>query len=185
MDGAIREFQTALRLYPAYPQAHIGLGNALLAKNDEEGASREFQAALQIEPYNARDHNFVARELASHPHPKVRDPVRAIGLAKTAVELLPEHAGYWTDLGVAYYRAGDWKGAVAALEKSRELQNGDNSFNWFFLAMSHEKLGDKEIARRWYDRAAQWMDKNHAANAKLRRFRAEAAQVLGVDGKKD
>ena len=185
VNGAIREFQAALRLYPVYPQAHVGLGNALLAMNDEDRAIREFQAALEMEPYNASDHNAVARALATHPHPKIRDPGRAIGLAKKAVELVPEHSVYWSTLGVAYYRAGDWKEAVAALEKSGELQNGSNCFNWFFLAMSHEKLGDKERARRWYDRATQWLDKNQATNEELRRFRAEAAQVLGVDRKRD
>ena len=98
---------------------------------------------------------------------------------------LPEEAVYWTTLGAAYYRAGDWKEAVAALEKSSELPNGDNGFNWFFLAMSHEKLGDKEKARQWYDRAIQWKDKNQAAKEKLLRLREEAARVLGMDRKRD
>ena len=96
----------------------------------------------------------------------------------------PTEAAYWTTLGAAYYRAGDWKEAVAALEKSSELPDGGNSFNWFFLAMSHEKLGDKEKARRWYDRATQWKDKNQAAKEKLLRLREEAARALGVDRRK-
>jgi serine/threonine protein kinase/tetratricopeptide (TPR) repeat protein len=183
VDGAIREIQAAFRIDPDFPQARLDLGNALLAKNDVDGAIHEFQAALKIGPTHATDHNAVARELASHPNLKVRDPGRAIKLAQKAVELVPEHAGYWNTLGVAYYRAGDWKEAVAALEKSSELQNGGDSFNGFFLAMSHEKLGDKEKARQWYDRAIQRIDKNQAANEKLRRCREEAAQALGVDRK--
>jgi len=65
-----------------------------------------------------------------------------------------------------------------------ELRRGGDSTDWFFLAMAHEKLGDKEKARQWYDRATRWMDKNQATDEELRRFRAEATQVLGVDKKK-
>ena len=192
-EGAIREFQVAIKVFPHYafpgqlnfPQAHFGLGNALLSKNDEEGAIREYQASLRIDPNNAYDHNWVAWELATHPDLKICDPDQAINLAKRAVELKPTEAAYWTTLGAAYYRAGDWKEAVAALEKSSELPNGGDSFNWFFLAMSHEKLGDKETARRWYDRATQWKDTNQATKEKLLRIRAEAAQALGVDRSRD
>jgi hypothetical protein len=66
-----------------------------------------------------------------------------------------------------------------------ELRKGGDSFDWFFLAMAHEKLGDKEKARQWYDRATRWMDKNQFTNEELASFRAEAAQVLGVDKKKN
>lgn len=65
-----------------------------------------------------------------------------------------------------------------------ELRQGGNSFDWLFLAMC-PKLGDKEKARHWYDRAARCLDGNQRTNEELRRFRAEAAEVLGLDGKKD
>ncbi len=65
-----------------------------------------------------------------------------------------------------------------------ELREGGDSFDWFFLAMAHEKLGDKEQARKWRDRAIQWMEKNNARNRELSAFRAEAAQLLGVEGTK-
>ena len=111
--------------------------------------------------------------------------VGALNLAKKAVELAPKEGTFQNTLGVAHYRAGDWKAAITALEKSMELRKGGDSFDWFFLAMSHEQLGDKEKARQWYDRATQWMDKNQGADEELRRFRTEAAQVLGLDKNKD
>jgi hypothetical protein len=40
------------------------------------------------------------------------------------------------------------------------------------------RLGEKDKAREWYDRAVQWMDKNQPKNDELRRFRAEAAELL-------
>ena len=55
----------------------------------------------------------------------------------------------------------------------------------FFLAMTHWQLGSKEEARKWYDQAVQWMEKNAPENGELRHFRAEAAKLLGVEKKQD
>ena len=52
------------------------------------------------------------------------------------------------------------------------------------MGIAHWKLGEKEKARQWYDRAAEWMDKNQAKLEVLRRFRAEAAELLGLNEKK-
>jgi hypothetical protein len=65
-----------------------------------------------------------------------------------------------------------------------ELRKGGDSHDWFFLAMTHWQLGAKDKARAWYDRAVQWMDKNQPDNEELRRFRAEAAELLGLNEKK-
>ena len=152
---------------------------------DANGAIREYQALLRINPDDAKVHNNVAWVLASAPVPEVRDPARAVSLAKKAVELAPTEGTFRNTLGVAHYRAGDWNAALPALEKSMELRKGGDSFDWFLLAMAYEKLGDTEKARQWYQRATVWMEKNQAANEELRRFRAEAAQVLEVDKKRD
>ena len=37
------------------------------------------------------------------------------------------------------------------------MQAGGSSFDWFFLAMAHWRLGDKDEARMWFDRAVEWM----------------------------
>jgi tetratricopeptide (TPR) repeat protein len=76
---------------------------------------------------------------------------------------------------------GDWKGAIADLEKSMELRKGGDSSDWFFLAMARWQLGDKDGARESYDQAVKWMETNAPENKELIRFRAEAAELLGVD----
>jgi uncharacterized protein HemY len=86
----------------------------------------------------------------------------------------------WNTLGVAQYRAKDWKAAIAALDKSMKLGPGGDCSASFFLAMSHWQLGEKAEARKWFDKAVKWMDKNLPQNEELRRFRAEAAALLGV-----
>jgi hypothetical protein len=46
--------------------------------------------------------------------------------------------------------------------------------------MAHWQLGEKDQARRWYDKAVQWMDQNKPKDEELRRFRAEAEELLGL-----
>jgi eukaryotic-like serine/threonine-protein kinase len=134
----------------------------------------------------AEELNNQAWPLATNPEATLRDPARAVELAQKAVDLCPKQAMYWNTLGVAHYSAGHWKDAIEALTKSMELQKGKlESFDTFFLAMAHWRLGEKEKARQWYDRAVQWLEKNKQALQKphqeeLRRFRAEAAELLGI-----
>jgi hypothetical protein len=47
--------------------------------------------------------------------------------------------------------------------------------------MAHWQLGDKEKARTRFDQAVQWMEKNQPNNEELRRFRAEAAELLNIE----
>jgi tetratricopeptide (TPR) repeat protein len=128
--------------------------------------------------------NTLGRLLATSSDPTVRNATRAVELAEKAVELAPKEGNYWNTLGIAHYRAGDGKAAVAALEKSMDLREGGDSFDWFFLAMAHWQLGDKDKAREQYDRAVAWMDKSDPKNESLILFRSEAAELLGVTEKK-
>ena len=118
--------------------------------------------------------------MAVFPVEKIRNPNQTVELAKKAVELAPEDGSFWNTLGVAQYRAGHWNAAIEALEKSMELRKGGDASDWFFLAMAHWQLGHKDEARKWYDKAVEWMDKNQPKNDELRRFRAEAAELLGI-----
>ncbi len=123
--------------------------------------------------------------LANCPDVKLRDPKRAVELAMNAVELAPRSGWSWHVLGWARYRNGAWKESIAALEKSIEVRNdGGDSWHWFFLAMARWQLGEKGKAREWYDRAVEWMDKYQPKHEELRRFRAEAAELLELKVKK-
>jgi len=117
---------------------------------------------------------------ATAADPKLRDPARALRLAKTALDLAPEEGNSWNTLGVAQYRAGDWRAALAALEKSMELRSGGDAHDWLFLAMARWQLGEKGEARKWYDRGAVWTREHGAADPELARFQAEAADLLGL-----
>jgi tetratricopeptide (TPR) repeat protein len=136
--------------------------------------------AVQLTPDDAVDLNDLAWLLANSPDPRLRDPVAAVAAATRAVKLAPKDGNGWNTLGVAYYRKRDWNAAVAALEKSMAVRKGGDAFDWFFLAMAHWQLGEKDQARTWYDNAVPWSEKNQPHNEELLRFRAEAEALMGI-----
>ncbi len=184
LDEAIREYRTAIALDPKNARIHDCLGIALCAKNQLDEAIREHRTAIDLDPTFAQGYNDLSWLLATSPTPQLRDPRRAVELAMKAVELAPRDGGFWNTLGVAHYCAGNCKEAVAALGKSMQFRNGGDSNDWFFLAMAHWQLGEKEKARQWFDKAVQWMDKNMPTDKDLGRFRTEAAQVLKIEAMK-
>ena len=143
----------------------------------------DYAKAAELEPKNFTALNNLAWLLATCPEAKLRDPGRAVALAAKAAELSPKEGNFWNTLGAARYSAGDWKEAVAALEKSTALRNGGDSSDWYFLAMARWQLGDKEDARRWYDKAVRWQEKNQPGNEELTRFRGEAEDLLKIEKK--
>jgi serine/threonine protein kinase len=129
-------------------------------------------------PAQAETLNNLAWALVTVPEREVQDPAEAVKLVREAIAKAPDQVGYSNTLGVALYRAGEWADAVTALDDSCKRRKGGDSFDWFFLAMAHERLGHKEEARRWYDRAARWMETNAAKHEELLRFRDEARALL-------
>jgi tetratricopeptide (TPR) repeat protein len=105
----------------------------------------------------------------------------ALQQARAAAKGNPPHPFILRTLGVAHYRLGDWKQAIANLEKAEELAP-DRYLAWndLFLCMAHWQSGDKEQARELYERAIQWMEKNQSNNEELRGFRVEAEELLGI-----
>src|SRR5262249_19322001 len=127
-------------------------------------AARAWGKAVELGAGHPGVFNELAWLLATSPVAAERDPSRAVALARMAVGRSPQAGVYWNTLGAAHYRAGDCQAAVGALNKSVQLRSGGDAFDWFFLAMAHWKLGNKDEARKWYDRAAEWMDKNRPTN---------------------
>ncbi len=62
-----------------------------------------------------------------------------------------------------------------------ELRKGGDPTDWFFLAMAHVRLGDKDQPRKWHQKAVEWMDKKQSQDEELRQFRAESAQLLATE----
>jgi WD40 repeat protein/Flp pilus assembly protein TadD len=177
---AIADWSRTIALEPDHAEAYAARADAHYRLGHWDDAGGDYAKLVELRPDWPEYHNDAAWLLATHPHPKSRDAGRALALARRAVELEPEEGDYWNTLGVAQYRAGDWPGATVALEKAI-ARHGRIGHDEFFLAMSRWQLGEHSEARRLYDHAVSWMEKNKPHDAELRRFRAEAAELLEID----
>jgi serine/threonine protein kinase/tetratricopeptide (TPR) repeat protein len=187
LDEAIAEFQKAIQLHhkgEVEKEAFFaGLAGALALKGQSEPARSALEEALKLAPRSALVNNQFAWFLATHADAKFRNPGRAVELAEKVISLAPGNANFLNTLGVARYRLGKWKDSITALSKSVRLGGGDSN-DWFFLAMAHWQLGQKEEARKFFSQAVHWMEKNRPArDSELGRFRAEAAALLGIEDK--
>jgi tetratricopeptide (TPR) repeat protein len=181
----IRLYETLKASFPEDPEhprnlvgCYLNLAWLLCEAGRQAEAAELFRKALRLEGANARADNDLAWYLATSPHPSLRDRPRAVRLAKKITTAHPDAAVYRNTLGVAYYSNGEFPAAVAELEKSMSMDAGGTSFDWFFLAMAHSRMGDRGKARAWFDRAVEWMDKHKPHDTELRRFRAEAHAML-------
>src|SRR5262249_17353958 len=172
---AIHALNQAIKIDPNFARAHYCLGVALRSQKKLDQGIAAYRRAATLEKkiagaspdltqyqFSLADLlNDRAWQLATDGDPKSRDPDRAMELAREGGAVFPGLG--WRSvkiLGVAHYRTGDWKATIAALEESMELRKGGDSSDWFFLAMAYWKVGDKDKAREFFDRAVQWMDKN-------------------------
>ncbi len=175
------------RIWIGWGHTHVYLGNELeslgllpRAAKARYRAAEAFSQAIRVDPDDANTYENLAYLLVTCREPSFRDPARAVALASRAVQLGPAKWFCWNTLGMAHYRAGDWKGAALALEKSMELRKGGDSNDWFFQAMACWRLGEKDKARKWFDRAIRWADENQPRGEDFRRLRVEAAALLQI-----
>jgi serine/threonine-protein kinase len=166
-EGAEKDARLSERTRPAVVRQYAERVREFLKKAVDRGQG------------NLAAQNRLAWHLATMP-PAFRNPVRALELAGQATNKDPGNGPYWTTLGAARYRVGDWTGAVAAIQKAMALLSGGDSYNWFFLAMANQRLGRKQEARKWYAQGTRWMDSVAPYECTLRRLRAEAAALLQI-----
>jgi tetratricopeptide (TPR) repeat protein len=180
LDKAIADYAEAIRTDPSDACAYVQRALTWQLKRDFKQAGADYAKLVELLPENPLACNNYAWFLVACPDPRLRDPPTALQLAHKAVRLRPSNANFRNTLGVAQYRAGNSAAAIEALEKATELRSSPHGADFFFLAMAHWRLAHKDQARTCYDKAVEWTEKNLPKDEELRRFRAEAAELMGL-----
>jgi Flp pilus assembly protein TadD len=105
----------------------------------------------------------------------------AVKLARQVAERVPKVPEVREILGVAHYRAGDWKAAVTELKRALQLRKGATCTVWFFLAMARWQLDHQDPkAAEAYLKGVRLLTQEKTVDRKVRGFQAEAALLLRV-----
>jgi serine/threonine protein kinase/Flp pilus assembly protein TadD len=160
----------------------ISLGRLHYEQGEELEAVALYEKVLQLNRADGSAANNLALVLASASDLSLRDPARALALAKQAACQMPKNPAVQATLGQAYYRNGDFKAARETLEKSCELAGGTFGPAAFFLAMTEWKTNNPESAQKWFERATEHV-KRQRPTREMNLMRAEAAALLKIEEK--
>lgn len=185
LQVAIDSHQKIIEEFPQYKDlglVYLNLAILRSAADQSEQAEAAYKKGVELVGNNADVLNDFAWRFATGPEPRFRQPRWAVEVAQKALEQDPQRKKVLLNtLGVAQYRAEKWQDAIATLDQALKETNGGTSFDFFFLAMAEWQLGNKDAAQRWYAQAIEWMGKHRPENEELRRFRAEAQELLGIE----
>ena len=181
-EQAILAFRAAVQLKPTDIERHFRLAGALRRQGKREEAVAALGAAVRLKPDDVRAHGELAASLVDPPHRPRREYEDGLQHARKAVELAPQDAATHGILAIAEYRCGHWAESLAASERATALRDGETGPDGFFLAMAHWQNGDREQARRWFDKAVAWTRAKAPNVPGLRRWWSEAAELLGQPG---
>lgn len=157
------------------------LAQALAARflEDRASAKSAVERAAKLDPRGHVVHHALAYLLATTSDPGLRDPSRAVEMARKATATASQMGEYESVLGVALFRAGDLDEAVAAIERAEKLPRRMDDLDSLVLALVQARKGDWPAARHHYDRALKWTETHSPADQELFEcLRAEAEAAL-------
>jgi WD40 repeat protein/tetratricopeptide (TPR) repeat protein/tRNA A-37 threonylcarbamoyl transferase component Bud32 len=151
---AVADFGAAVRLEPAHLTNYVWRADAYLRQWKPKAAMDDYRKLLELEPEHSGGNGGLARLLALMP-PPLRDPEKALPLARKAMELEPSVAHRHT-LGVALYRLKRFDEARACFTENLKADHPEMGFDLFGLAACQHQLGEVEPARETFKRAQSW-----------------------------
>jgi tetratricopeptide (TPR) repeat protein/roadblock/LC7 domain-containing protein len=138
--------------------------SVLLLQGDDRGYRQVCRRLRQRfgQTQDGQELYLLARILALAPH-EATEPTQAVAILEGEGVVDPRAAWHRHTLAVAYYRAGRFAMAVEHAQKSMKDDPGwgGHVVNWLLLALGHQRQGQEAEARRWLDKAVQWIERAH------------------------
>ncbi len=121
-DEAMREYAEAARLDPADPRIPYLRGKALVRAGRPREGLEQLRAALRLDPHHLQTMVYLARVLAAHHNPAVRNAADAVRLAEQANQLTGGEQPFVLDtLAMAYAEAGRFDEARQCARRALDL----------------------------------------------------------------
>jgi hypothetical protein len=127
--------------------------------------------------------NSASWEVVKRPDSGADDYRRALRYAEAACRLVPQESTFINTLGVARYRAGEYREALADLNRSLKLNTprfgGPIPADLAFLAMAQHRLGQRAEARKTLEQLRGIMkNRRWSADEESKTFLNEAAALI-------
>jgi WD40 repeat protein/tetratricopeptide (TPR) repeat protein/predicted Ser/Thr protein kinase len=161
LERAATDFADALRRPGVPATAWCDLAKARLYLND---VTRYREACARgLQDFGNTEDAVLAASLAwtcSLVPGGSSDPEQAVRLAQVAITRNAESYVSQRTLGATLYRAGRFPEAIDHLTRAIPLRKRPSPSTWFFLAMAHHRANHPEEARKWLDKAREWIEQS-------------------------
>ena len=141
LPTAETEFQTVVKLAPAFPEAHMNLGLVHQLQGNEPEAMKDFRAALKLKPSLIGANFFMGVDLC-----KLGDGKSALPYLKAAVSQQPEHVEMLAWLATAQDLSDQWASEAETLNHALRLQP-QNVDLLYLLGQAYGHLGQQQAAQ--------------------------------------
>ena len=143
LDAAREQFEKLAARQEKPVGALTLIGTIQMMQNRNGDAQQTFERVIQLDPKAP----VAANNLAWLYLENGGSVDMAVHLAEVAKGSMPEVAEVNDTVGWAYYKKGALPSAIAALQRSHEL-DPKNASTLYHLALAHERMGDRAEARR-------------------------------------
>ncbi|MEI6370115.1 MAG: tetratricopeptide repeat-containing serine protease family protein [Nostocales cyanobacterium ELA608] len=148
-QGAIDDYNQAIKINPNYANAYYNRGNVRDDLGDKQGAIDDYNLAIKINPNYALAYNNRGNARAD-----LGDKPRAIDDFNLAIKINPNLAQAYNNRGVVRDELGDKPGAIDDYTQAIKF-NPNLAQAYGNRAYVYYQLGDKQKAREDLQRAAQ------------------------------
>ncbi len=146
-DKALADFDKSIALDPNYPAPYCNKGTVHNAQKKYTSALEDFDTAISL---NAKGGDYysgraIANAACGTVNLAIADSEQAISLSTNAANLDTQ--------GYVFLAANKPEQALAAFEKALTMQTQFKYVTWLGMSKSYEKLGERELAQRYIEKA--------------------------------
>ncbi|HEY9715180.1 MAG TPA: tetratricopeptide repeat protein, partial [Chroococcales cyanobacterium] len=189
-DAAIAKYQEAITLRPKNDDYHYSLGTCYQQKGDFENAVKEYQIALSLNPKNKdaaaalpEATNELVAPIIDEAVKKQTggDPAGAITVYMKALQMAPDNARGWTNVGTAYQQTDQYSQARDAYTKAYKLDPKNEVNDLYLIGVLDENSSNGPQALNDYQQYLKAAPSGQYAQAARERVKALSANPSAVN----
>ena len=139
---SLQRFELAIKIAPAYADAHSHMGLVFFEDNQIEAAIQSYKIAIQIRPDYAETYYYLG--LAQQAQ---SDLTEALASYKKAVQIKPDHAKVYFKMGLIQQVLQDLKGAKDTFKKAVQV-NPNHAEAYYHLGLLQKDLNRRADAQQ-------------------------------------
>ena len=147
MTEAIGQFDTAVMIYPPYPECYEQLGLAWFRLNDFDKSIKYYNEAIRLNPMNAMTYSNMGMIYFLR-----KDYQKTLELYQKSIAIDSNYDDAYLNIGSTYGTLGQFDLAIKNFKKCLEFKPGDAQL-FYYIGISYRSLKNDAEAKKYLDKA--------------------------------